>query len=144
MGGWVGRWCWVVSSAGASYYFGRVRACCVFSRYRTDGIYGLQVNRSTEVSAQCLWVDNNLSINQYVILPTRVFLLYASLLDYMRVQLYHLMQHSIISTSVDLSTFISSFLLGLGLILLSLGLGMCPASILYPYCTTPPTLGGHV
>ena len=23
MGGWVGRWCWVASSAGASYYFGR-------------------------------------------------------------------------------------------------------------------------
>ena len=22
VGGWVGRWCWVASSAGASYYFG--------------------------------------------------------------------------------------------------------------------------
>ena len=45
-----------------------------------------------------------------------------------------IIHHSITSFSVDLSTIISPFLLGLGLILLFLGLGMCPAFILYPYC----------
>ena len=42
VGGWVGQWCWVASSAGASYYFGiysRAGACCACSRFWKGGLF---------------------------------------------------------------------------------------------------------
>ena len=44
VGGWVGRWCWVASSAGAAGHpttlaYSRARACCACCRCRTDGLF---------------------------------------------------------------------------------------------------------
>ena len=59
----------------------------------------LQVDGSQSAMS---WVNNNLSISQYVIFPIMAFLLNARHLGYLRAQLYHfmpIMQHSIIFTS---------------------------------------------
>ena len=41
VGGWVGRWCWVASSAGrpTTLAYGRAGACCACSRCRTGGLF---------------------------------------------------------------------------------------------------------
>ena len=45
MGGWVGRWCWVASSAKcpATVAYSTARACCACSRYGTGGLLSFYI-----------------------------------------------------------------------------------------------------